>query len=120
MENLKPLRKQKGLTMKQLGELVGVSESMIGYLESGERSPSFETLLKLGEALDCTVDFLLRGEIKTPSEIGERNVLDLSNLSADQVKGINLLIKLNPQQLSAFVSLAESLNTDSQAPGDPQ
>ena len=44
MENLKPLRKQKGLTMKQLGELVGVSESMIGYLESGERSPSFETL----------------------------------------------------------------------------
>ena len=59
MENLKRLRKAKGLTLKKLGEMTDVSESMIQMVESGTRSPSFELLLKLSEALDCSVDDLL-------------------------------------------------------------
>lgn len=53
MENLRKLRKAKGLTQKQLGKLAGVSESMISQLEKGKRAPSFEVALKLAEALDC-------------------------------------------------------------------
>ena len=59
MENLRKLRKAKGLTMKQLGQMTDVSDSMIQMVETGARSPSFELLLKLGEALDCSVDQLL-------------------------------------------------------------
>lgn len=59
MENLRRIRKAKGLTMKQLGEMTDVSESAIQMIEVGTRSPSFELLLKLGEALDCSVDELL-------------------------------------------------------------
>ena len=59
MENLRRLRKAKGLTMKELGEMVEVSESMIGMIETGKRKPSFELLLKLGEVLDCSVDDLM-------------------------------------------------------------
>lgn len=58
MENLRKLRKAKHLTQKQLGALVGVSESMISQMESGKKLPSFEVALKLGEALDCeSTDF---------------------------------------------------------------
>lgn len=58
MENLRKLRKQYKLTQKQLGELVGVSESMISQMESGKKLPSFEVALKLGEVLNCeSTDF---------------------------------------------------------------
>ena len=59
MENLRQIRKAKGLTMKELGKAVDVSESMIQMVESGTRKPSYELLLKLGEALDCSVDTLI-------------------------------------------------------------
>ena len=55
MNNLREIRKAKKLTMKQLGEMVGVTESMIGQIETNRRNPSYETLLKLGEALNCSV-----------------------------------------------------------------
>jgi len=59
VENLRRIRKEKGLTMKQLGAMTDVSESMIQMVETGTRKPSFELLLKLGEALDCSVNDLL-------------------------------------------------------------
>ena len=62
MENLRKLRIAKGLTMKELGEKVGVTESMIGMIETGKRQPGYETLLKLGEELGCSIDYLMRGK----------------------------------------------------------
>lgn len=53
--NLREIRKSRGLTMKQLGDMVGVTESAIGLWETGKREPKNEMLLKLGEALDCSV-----------------------------------------------------------------
>lgn len=53
MENLRKLRKAKGLKQKELAALVGVTESAISQLENGKRAPSFELSLKLAEALDC-------------------------------------------------------------------
>lgn len=66
MENLRRIRKAKGLTMKQLAEMTDVSESMIQMVEAGTRRPSFELLLKLGEALECSVDDLVN-EKKEPA-----------------------------------------------------
>lgn len=53
MENLRKLRKAKGLKQRELAALVGVTESTISQLENGKRDPSFELSLKLAEALDC-------------------------------------------------------------------
>lgn len=62
MKNLRQYRQAAGLTMKQLGELVGVSEATICNYERGAREANYETQLKLGEVLGCSVDDLLRGE----------------------------------------------------------
>ena len=59
MLNLRLIRKQRGMTMKELGAKVGVTESAIGYIETGKRNPSFEMLLRLSEALECSVADLL-------------------------------------------------------------
>ena len=62
MKMLRKIRKEKGLTMKQLGAIVGVTEAAISQYETGKREADFETLLKISEALDCTVDYLLGRE----------------------------------------------------------
>ena len=62
MKTLRILRKNKGLSMKELGEIIGVAESTISQYETGKREPDFETLLKLGEFFNVSVDYLLRGD----------------------------------------------------------
>lgn len=58
MEVLKEMRKEKGLTARELGEKVGVSESAISQYENGVKKPSYKTLLALAAALDVSVDYL--------------------------------------------------------------
>lgn len=48
--------------MKQLGEIIGASESTVSLYENGRREPSHETLLKLAEYFGVSVDYILRGE----------------------------------------------------------
>lgn len=63
MNNLRYIRKTKTqLTMKQLGELVGATESAIANYETGKRQPSYEMLLKLSEVLGCTVADIMENE----------------------------------------------------------
>lgn len=61
MEALKALRKAKGLTASQLGEMVGVSGSAISQYETGKKNPSYPVLLALADALETTVDRLSGG-----------------------------------------------------------
>ena len=52
-------RKEKKMTMKQLGECLGVAESTISQYETGKRQPDNETLIRLAEFFGVTVDNLL-------------------------------------------------------------
>lgn len=78
MENIRRLRKEKGLTQKQLAHLVDVTDAQISLIESGKRSPSFEVLLKMGEVFDCSVDDIIRGKEKTviTTDDGQEDSLD--------------------------------------------
>ena len=58
---LRDIRKARNLTMLELGKKVGLTESAIGMYETGKRKPNYEMLLKLSEALDCSVMDILHG-----------------------------------------------------------
>lgn len=62
MEKLRELRKEKGISLKELGAEIGVAESTMSLYENGKRQPDYETLLKLAEYFGVTVDYLLRGD----------------------------------------------------------
>lgn len=66
--NLRQIRTSRGLTMAELGQMVGLSESAIGHFENGRRKPDFEILLKLGEALNCSVDSILGNNFALTNE----------------------------------------------------
>lgn len=46
-------RVAKGLSQRELAELVGTTQSAIARLERGGRPPRIDTLLRIAEALDC-------------------------------------------------------------------
>jgi predicted transcriptional regulator len=49
-------RTAKGLSQRQLAELVGTTQSAIARLERGGRPPRIDTLLRIAEALDCDLN----------------------------------------------------------------
>lgn len=51
-ENIKRIRKEKGLKQKDLAEVLNVSEVMISQWENGSRNPKQSTLIKIAKALD--------------------------------------------------------------------
>ncbi len=59
---MRKLRKDRGFTMKELGEIVGVTESAIGQYETGKRKPEYETLLRICDVLHCSAVDLFRDE----------------------------------------------------------
>ena len=59
MISLKIARIKKDMTQKQLGELVGVSPATINRIELGKQSIKLETLKKIAEILEVTVNELI-------------------------------------------------------------
>lgn len=59
MLKMRQLRKEAGLTMKELGMKVGALESSISTYERGIVEPDIETLGKIADALGVTIDELL-------------------------------------------------------------
>ncbi len=53
------LRKQSGLSQKQLGESIGVSNKAICTMENGTRETTFEKLVRLAEFFHVSTDYLL-------------------------------------------------------------
>lgn len=54
---IKSVRKERDLTQKQLGELIGVQKSQISKLERNTRNVTIETILKVFRALKANVRF---------------------------------------------------------------
>jgi transcriptional regulator with XRE-family HTH domain len=53
-------RQAKGLSQRELAELVGTTHSAIARLERGGRPPRIDTLLRIADALDCDLLVELR------------------------------------------------------------
>ncbi len=57
---LRSVREHRALSQSELGEKAGVKEMMISHFETGARpSASAATLVKLANALDVSIDYLL-------------------------------------------------------------
>lgn len=61
-ENIRRLRKERGLTLQQLGDMIGVKESYIRAYETGKRNPKLQSLEALAKALSVNVEVLTNSE----------------------------------------------------------
>ena len=71
LNRMKSLREEKGLTMKDVANCVGLPYTTYVNYEKGAREPSSETLIKIAKFFDVSVDYLIgrTDEIELPSNI---------------------------------------------------
>ncbi|MFD1990049.1 helix-turn-helix domain-containing protein [Paenibacillus nicotianae] len=63
-KNIERMLKEKKWTIYKLGKESGVSLSALYALPNKKKGPNAETLVKLADALETTIDNLIRGEGK--------------------------------------------------------
>ncbi len=88
------LRKKKGLSQEQLGEMVDVTRQTISNWELGETSPNPEQLKLLSKVLNTSIDELLDNEIKSVLEEKVNNTEKLAGIIIKILKviGIGLIV----------------------------
>ena len=70
--NLDEILKERGMTSKQLCELVGITEANMSVLRSGKaKGVRFHTLNRICYFLDCGVGDILRFDGKLDEEDGD-------------------------------------------------
>nr|WP_325299179.1 helix-turn-helix domain-containing protein [uncultured Dysosmobacter sp.] len=116
-EHIKATRKNKGISQKELGKALGVSGSMIGQYETGQRKPRLDTLRRIADALGVEWTELV------PEEQQGATVIDhmteklktagpfkkISTEEAYRLGILNLTFKSEEDRIAYFYSL---LNTD--------
>ncbi|MEL7658791.1 MAG: helix-turn-helix transcriptional regulator [Bacillota bacterium] len=60
-DNIRMARKQKGITQKVLGEMIGISNTYLSDIEIGRTNPSIKTLKKIASGLEISYVELLKG-----------------------------------------------------------
>lgn len=70
--NLRRERRREGLSQEGLAKLAGLHRTEIGRLESGERVPKIDTLIRLADSAGTTITALLDGIywLPAPESIG--------------------------------------------------
>jgi len=70
-ELIREIRKKKGLTMREVSQAIGVSESLISQIETNKISPAIDTLLAITEILNIDIEYIFRNyrKAKKPSVV---------------------------------------------------
>jgi transcriptional regulator with XRE-family HTH domain len=98
-ERLAQIRKSKGITQKELGERIGVSQRIMNHYEKKAEYPPTQKLIELARALDMGVDELLgitnNGDNDTLKDIKPglaRKLRQASQLPPHEIKALSTFI----------------------------
>lgn len=59
MNRIAILRKERKLSQKELGAIIGVAQNTICNWENGKRDPDYDSLKKMAFFFNCSTDYLL-------------------------------------------------------------
>ncbi len=126
-DRIKESRKKNGLSQKELGQKLNISQQMIAQLENSSAMPKIDTLQKIADALNIPLTYLLYGSIISPdlevylnTNDKESTLSEPTNLqdhASDHMHRITKYALLltefeNKQKLAQLINLFDKLNTD--------
>ncbi len=88
---LKKLREEHHYSQKVVASRIMCSPSIISSYETGERQPSLTNLVALSYLYHVSTDYLL-GKTDNPRDIDLSHMIDVSKLTDEQIKVIQLII----------------------------
>ena len=74
-ENIKILREEKGISQSQLAERLFVTRQAVARWEKGNTRPDIETIGKLAEIFDVSVEYLVTGKENVKEVVVEKEVV---------------------------------------------
>ena len=89
------VRKERGLTQRELADALCISDKTVSKWETGRGLPEVSLMLPLCGVLDISVNDLLTGERVTPSDYqkkAEENMMDLMQENAENRKRMALSV----------------------------
>lgn len=99
-------REKRMLSQAQLASLMGLPASSICNFEVGRRKPAFNNLVKLADALDCSVDSLLGLDDRISENVRAYDALmDLDYIQATHDQDISKEV----DRIRKFIKFAERL-----------
>lgn len=101
---LKELRKEKGLTQRELAKLLNISNSSLAMYETDKREPDFELVKKIAEFFDVTMDYLLGNNKSNSTE---------QNGSQPYYVELNRVVQnMNKKEVEKVLDFAKYLNLE--------
>ena len=73
-QNLRYLREQKGINQRELSFTLGLSSGAVGNWENESRTPDIETIIKLAQFFDVTLDDFILKELRPPAPLYVKNL----------------------------------------------
>lgn len=89
-ENIKHLRKLKGITQAQLAQKLGINRSVVGAYEEGRAEPRLQTIINLSHYFEVNIDDLLRKELSTVDNKSKHKFY-----KGDQLRVLSILVDNN-------------------------
>ena len=94
-KRIRHARKNKKPSQEQLAEICSLSTAHIGHIERGTRIPSLETVFKISQALDVSLDCIVLDSLENSSNA-------LTNLES-------IIRKMNPEKQAHIISVVKAL-----------
>ena len=115
---LKFLRTRSNLTQEQLSKIINVSTSAIGMYERGAREPAFDTLMRIANHFNVSVDYLIgnssRVDVKqdeSPLQLSKTDEKVLQ-LKLDYPELFDELLKIDQRNIEKLTKLIKLIYED--------
>jgi transcriptional regulator with XRE-family HTH domain len=93
-EHIMLLRKQKGLSQADLGKAIGTSGDVVGRYERDVITPSIDVIVKVADALEVSIDFLVGKTKMVLDNQAVKRLQDISKLPDDNKNFVLNLIDM--------------------------
>lgn len=111
-EKLKVLRKKKGLTQKDIADLVHVNRVTYTNWEQGMRESNFEKLSMLACIFDVSIDYLLSENLEISKESYLKLKEEKKNLFSVRLKELRLQHGFSQEELAKRIGIKQSSYSD--------
>ncbi|MFD0588369.1 helix-turn-helix domain-containing protein [Paenibacillus sp. GCM10027627] len=88
-ENIRALRKSKGLSQEQLALRADINASYMGQVERGEKNPTIDVLSKIAAALQTPLEKIVNVQGET-SSVGAEEAARYADKIASQMTGLSI------------------------------
>lgn len=102
-QNIKYLRKQKGLTQEKMANKLGITRSLVGAYEEGRAEPRLQTLMNLARYFKISIDSLLNTDLGNDGQ-----KLYEKDLEGDKLRILPVIVDKEDKELSVIVPVKAS------------